>query len=87
MTLKDAPTHHDPIQTHTLVWMVGWLEQDARHPLKYRMLVGMVDTIFADVAQPDQVGCIPTKWVATTFQCPHHLMRAPVSSLRHALWP
>lgn len=27
---------------------------DARHPLKYRMLVGMVDTIFADVAQPDQ---------------------------------
>ena len=29
--------------------------QDARHPLKYRMLVGMVDTIFADVAQPDQV--------------------------------
>lgn len=28
--------------------------EDARHPLKYRMLVGMVDTIFADVAQPDQ---------------------------------
>lgn len=27
---------------------------DARHPQKYRMLVGMVDTIFADVAQPDQ---------------------------------
>jgi rRNA 2'-O-methyltransferase fibrillarin len=27
---------------------------DARHPLKYRMLIGMVDTIFADVAQPDQ---------------------------------
>ena len=27
---------------------------DARHPLKYRMLLGMVDTIFADVAQPDQ---------------------------------
>ena len=25
-----------------------------RHPQKYRMLVGMVDTIFADVAQPDQ---------------------------------
>ena len=25
--------------------------EDARHPLKYRMLVGMVDTIFADVAQ------------------------------------
>jgi rRNA 2'-O-methyltransferase fibrillarin len=34
--------------------------EDARHPHKYRMLVGMVDTIFADVAQPDQVrprGC------------------------------
>ncbi|KAF6081124.1 fibrillarin like 1 [Phyllostomus discolor] len=28
--------------------------EDARHPLKYRMLVGMVDVIFADVAQPDQ---------------------------------
>merc|ERR1719188_228610 len=28
--------------------------EDARHPVKYRMLVGMVDTVFADVAQPDQ---------------------------------
>lgn len=28
--------------------------EDARHPLRYRMLVGMVDTVFADVAQPDQ---------------------------------
>ncbi|KAG0561059.1 hypothetical protein KC19_9G034000 [Ceratodon purpureus] len=28
--------------------------EDARHPLKYRLLVGMVDTIFVDVAQPDQ---------------------------------
>ena len=28
--------------------------EDARHPLKYRMLIGMVDCIFADVAQPDQ---------------------------------
>merc|ERR1719272_2513675 len=28
--------------------------EDARHPLKYRMLMPMVDTIFADVAQPDQ---------------------------------
>ena len=28
--------------------------EDARLPLRYRMLVGMVDTIFADVAQPDQ---------------------------------
>lgn len=28
--------------------------EDARQPLKYRMLVDMVDVIFADVAQPDQ---------------------------------
>jgi len=28
--------------------------EDARHPHKYRMLVGMVDVIFADVAQPNQ---------------------------------
>lgn len=27
---------------------------DARYPKRYRMLVGMVDVIFADVAQPDQ---------------------------------
>lgn len=29
--------------------------EDARHPAKYRMLVGMVDVVFSDVAQPDQV--------------------------------
>ncbi|KAI9739292.1 MAG: Small subunit processome complex component [Cirrosporium novae-zelandiae] len=28
--------------------------EDARYPLRYRMLVPMVDVIFADVAQPDQ---------------------------------
>ena len=28
--------------------------EDARHPLRYRMLIPMVDVIFADVAQPDQ---------------------------------
>ncbi|KAK9925011.1 hypothetical protein M0R45_033352 [Rubus argutus] len=28
--------------------------EDARHPAKYRMLVGMVDVIFSDIAQPDQ---------------------------------
>ena len=32
--------------------------EDARHPHKYRMLVSMVDTIFADVAQPDQARII-----------------------------
>merc|ERR1719453_1431638 len=33
---------------------VAPIVEDARHPLKYRMLVPMVDCIFADVAQPDQ---------------------------------
>jgi len=28
--------------------------EDARYPKRYRMLVGVVDVIFADVAQPDQ---------------------------------
>ncbi|EWC74207.1 rRNA 2'-O-methyltransferase fibrillarin [Plasmodium falciparum UGT5.1] len=28
--------------------------EDARQPTKYRMLVDMVDVVFADVAQPDQ---------------------------------
>eukprot|EP00978_Attheya_sp_CCMP212_P021067 scaffold61103_cov38-Attheya_sp.AAC.5 len=28
--------------------------EDARYPLKYRILIGMVDMIFVDVAQPDQ---------------------------------
>src|SRR3954451_11303942 len=32
--------------------------EDARHPHKYRMLVNMVDVIFADVAQPDQARII-----------------------------
>lgn len=32
--------------------------EDARHPHKYRMLCGMVDVVFADVAQPDQARII-----------------------------
>ena len=32
--------------------------EDALHPQKYRMLVQMVDVIFADVAQPDQARII-----------------------------
>lgn len=28
--------------------------EDARHPHKYSMVIGIVDTIFADVAQPNQ---------------------------------
>jgi len=30
------------------------ITEDARCPARYRMLVGMVDVVFADVAQPDQ---------------------------------
>uniref|UniRef100_A0A8C3R0Z3 rRNA 2'-O-methyltransferase fibrillarin n=1 Tax=Cyanoderma ruficeps TaxID=181631 RepID=A0A8C3R0Z3_9PASS len=41
--------------------------EDARHPHKYRMLIGMVDVIFADVAQPDQ-----TRIVALNA---HHFLR------------
>ena len=41
--------------------------EDARHPLKYRMLMGMVDVIFADVAQPDQVSF-------SSFLLFHHLI-------------
>lgn len=32
--------------------------EDARKPAKYRMICGMVDCIFADVAQPDQARII-----------------------------
>ena len=32
--------------------------EDARHAARYRMLLAMVDTIFADVAQPDQARII-----------------------------
>ena len=32
--------------------------EDARKPHKYRMLCGMVDVIFSDVAQPDQARII-----------------------------
>lgn len=39
--------------------------EDARYPLRYRMLVGMVDTLFADVAQPDQARILAIN--ASTF--------------------
>jgi len=32
--------------------------EDARHPHKYRMLVGMVDVLFADLAHPDQASIL-----------------------------
>ena len=48
--------------------------EDARHPLKYRMLMGMVDVIFADVAQPDQVTKLDDKlFIDHTSFCVLHL--------------
>jgi len=44
--------------------------EDARHPMKYRMLVGMVDCIFADVAQPDQ-GTLPAGYLVSSFCMAH----------------
>lgn len=38
--------------------------EDARHPAKYRMLVPMVDVVFADVAQPDQVRFLASSTVS-----------------------
>lgn len=43
--------------------------EDARHPSKYRMLVGMVDVIFSDVAQPDQV----CSFMCLLFNWPSHI--------------
>lgn len=42
--------------------------EDARHPLKYRMLVGMVDLVFADVAQPNQADIVALN--------AHHFLKA-----------
>ena len=41
--------------------------EDARHPQKYRMLVPMVDAVFADVAQPDQVCLTYTSMTSLGF--------------------
>ena len=41
--------------------------EDARHPAKYRMLVGMVDVIFSDVAQPDQVHSFSFSYLSSLF--------------------
>ncbi|VAI80300.1 unnamed protein product [Triticum turgidum subsp. durum] len=50
--------------------------EDARHPAKYRMLVGMVDVIFSDVAQPDQANCIDST------QAPEAVFAAEVEKLK-----
>lgn len=61
--------------------------EDARHPLKYRMLVGMVDTVFADVAQPDQVRyeihtCVPVDSENGICRaCERHQLSASLSNV------
>lgn len=48
--------------------------EDARHPQKYRMLVPMVDVVFADVAQPDQVRDTPGRGWRAGLQRPVQLL-------------
>ncbi len=47
--------------------------EDARHPQKYRMLVPMVDAVFADVAQPDQVSHITAHKFVTASVVIRHM--------------
>jgi hypothetical protein len=42
--------------------------EDVRHPARYQMLVGMVDVIFSDVAQPYQVP-FPSSLVSESLGC------------------
>lgn len=42
--------------------------EDVRHPARYQMLVGMVDVIFSDVAQPNQVP-FPSSLVSESLGC------------------
>jgi hypothetical protein len=51
--------------------------EDARHPNKYRMLLSMVDVIFADVAQPDQ---------ARSAYPLSHCMRELALTIRRSRW-
>lgn len=51
---KSSPCHTPSAFINPSIAIVD----DARHPQKYRMLVQMVDVIFADVAQPDQARII-----------------------------
>jgi hypothetical protein len=54
--------------------------EDARHPQKYRMLVPMVDAVFADVAQPDQVSHITAhKFVTASVVIRHMQWRKAVA--------
>lgn len=57
--------------------------EDARHPQKYRMLVPMVDAVFADVAQPDQVCCTSMPlYIVTLCGFPETDTRMTVSSIK-----
>lgn len=50
------PNLNNPLSTRADT--LSAIVEDARHPQKYRMLIQMVDVIFADVAQPDQARII-----------------------------
>lgn len=60
--------------------------EDARHPHKYRMLVPMVDCVFADVAQPDQVN--PQLQVEISFKniLLFNCFYEPILYFRAELW-
>jgi rRNA 2'-O-methyltransferase fibrillarin len=55
--------------------------EDARHPQKYRMLVGMVDVLFADVAQPDQARILALNASYFLKNGGHFVISIKVSSL------
>lgn len=61
--------------------------EDARHPLKYRMLVGMVDCVFADVAQPDQGRIVALNSNYFLKNGGHFVISIKVRSTREAVLP
>jgi hypothetical protein len=60
--------------------------EDARHPLKYRMLVGMVDCIFADVAQPDQARIVGLNGMPYSLVVAKYLLTLHSWSLPQGRW-
>ncbi|XP_049804283.1 rRNA 2'-O-methyltransferase fibrillarin-like [Schistocerca nitens] len=61
--------------------------EDARHPHKYRMLVGMVDTIFADVAQPDQARIVALNAQYHLRNCGHFVISIKASCIDSTAHP
>ena len=53
-----APNVHTRVRPSFVHTWATQIIQDASQPLKYRMLVDMVDVIFADVAQADQANIV-----------------------------